>query len=387
MAGQKCAGESATRRVAENSLIDHDDRVIPERTPPIMEKQLEWAARKAAGSALKPDDVLLDVEVGNLRRFRDNGIDKPVVTPKKWARAIPAARGIMTVTYTLEQVLFLSDGRAVNCALTRIHRAQPLTDQHQFFAFAGRSSQLVLLELESASRRANAQPGGFLDRLLAARDGERAKLPAKFQQELERIDAIVQAQSIEALWVRPAAPAGMTPEDVDQLAGLGVAAAQEDGIDEATWNRLRLLARAASREDAAAYAETMMWAPPDFGLSGQHRTGVYLLYLLGFRVKEVLQTNKPTADQLHDLAGLTYPRFRAVLDRADETHLEETLRTALEMPPLGKGISPGEFTVFAAAALGLLLDDPDIELAAIRHRLASWWERHRESFVRQGRKE
>lgn len=29
-----------------------------------MDKQLEWAARKAAGDALKPDDPLLDVEVG-----------------------------------------------------------------------------------------------------------------------------------------------------------------------------------------------------------------------------------------------------------------------------------------------------------------------------------
>jgi hypothetical protein len=57
--------------------------------------------------------MLLDIEVGNLKRFRDNGIDKPAVTPKRWARAIPAARGIMTVTYTLEQVLFLSDGLAI----------------------------------------------------------------------------------------------------------------------------------------------------------------------------------------------------------------------------------------------------------------------------------
>src|SRR5262249_8212950 len=103
-----------------------------------MDKQLEWAIRKAAGDALKPADVLLDVEVGNVKRLRDNGIDKPVVTPKKWARAIPAARGVMTVSYTQAQVLFLSDGRAVNCALVNIHRAQSLSDQHQLFAFAGR---------------------------------------------------------------------------------------------------------------------------------------------------------------------------------------------------------------------------------------------------------
>jgi len=78
-----------------------------------MDKQLEWAARKAAGDALKPDDPLLDVEVGNLRRFRDNGVDKPVVTPKNWAGAIPAVRGLTTVTYTSLQCLFLSDGLAI----------------------------------------------------------------------------------------------------------------------------------------------------------------------------------------------------------------------------------------------------------------------------------
>jgi hypothetical protein len=350
-----------------------------------MDKQLEWAARRAAGGALKPDDVLLDIEVGNLKRLRDNGVDKPVMTPKKWARAIPAARGAMTVAYTSQQCLFLADGLAVNCALIRIHRVQPISDKRQLFAFAGRSCQLTLLELELASRR--AQPGRFLDRLVAFREGERAKLPAQFRQELERIDAVLWMQSVDALWARPPAPIGMAADDVDQLAGPGAAAGPSDGIDEPTWNRLRLLAKAASREDADAYAETGMWAPPGFGLPGQHRTGVYLLYLLSFRVKEVLQTNQPTADQLHNLAVMTYPRFRAVLDRADEAHLEDTLRTAFEMPALGTGISPGEFMAFAAAAVGLLLDDPDDDLARIRPRLASWWDRHHESFVRQGLKE
>ena len=67
-------------------LIAHDGRVIPERSPQTVDRQLEWAARKAAGSALKPSDTLLDIEVGNLNRFRDNGIDKPVVTPKMRTR-------------------------------------------------------------------------------------------------------------------------------------------------------------------------------------------------------------------------------------------------------------------------------------------------------------
>jgi hypothetical protein len=52
------------------SSTGHDGRVIPERTPQLTDKQLERAARKAAGAALKSSDSLLDIEVGNLKRRR-----------------------------------------------------------------------------------------------------------------------------------------------------------------------------------------------------------------------------------------------------------------------------------------------------------------------------
>jgi hypothetical protein len=51
----------------------------------------------------------------------------------------------------------------------------------------------VLLELEWASRRPRARPGRFLDRLVAVRDTEGAKLPTEARERLERIDALVQA--------------------------------------------------------------------------------------------------------------------------------------------------------------------------------------------------
>jgi hypothetical protein len=46
-----------------------------------MDKQLEWTARKLAGEALRPDDVLLDIEVGKLKRLRDSGMEKAL--PRK----------------------------------------------------------------------------------------------------------------------------------------------------------------------------------------------------------------------------------------------------------------------------------------------------------------
>ncbi len=359
--------------------------MFPERTPQITDKQLEWAARKAAGHALKPGDTLLDIEVGNLKRLRDNGIDRPAVTPKRWARAIPVTRGLMTVTYTREQILFLSDGLALNCALVRLHRAVLLDNRHQIFAFPGRDNQLITLEFEQASRRASAQPEEFLKRVIGFRDQERANLPEQARQLLERTDAIFQAQSAEDLWNRPPAPIGIDPADVGHL--LGADAGRHDGIDDVTWNRLRLLVMTAHRRDAQAYADTVQWQPAGFGLPGQHRTGLYLKYLLNYRVREGLQTSKPSAQQLHDFAEISFPRVREILGRARQVHLEEALRTAFEMPPLATGITPGEFMVFAGAALGLLLGEPDRELAAMRPHLASWWGRHHDSFVRQGMKE
>ena len=80
--------------------------------------------------------------------------------------------------------------------------------------------------------------------------------------------------------------------------------------------------------------------------------------------------------------------FHGLLGRAEQVHLEETLRTAFEMAPLAAGITPAEFTVFAAAAVGLLLDDPDQELAVIEAApRATWWNRNHDNFVRQGLKE
>jgi len=124
--------------------------------------------------------------------------------------------------------------------------------------------------------------------------------------------------------------------------------------------------------------------PPGFGLAGHQRTGIYLLYLLSSRVTEVLQTGKPTTEQLHDLADRTCPALREILTQAPQAHLEEALRSAFQMPALGAGIKPGEFGVLAAATLGPLLDDPGQYLATIRPQTASWWQRNHVGFVRQG---
>jgi hypothetical protein len=360
--------------VDPDSRLHRDDRL------------LVWAARKAAGKALEPDESLLGIEAGSLRRFRDNGIDKPVPAARRRARAIPAARAAVIVTYTRRQVLFLGDGVAVNCALVCIHRAEETGGGQQVFAFAHGNSDLGLVEFDPGSHQA-AKQRNFLGQLICDRDQERAALPAPSRDLLERVDAIVQEQSIADLWARPPAPIITPPADLARLTGPGAAAGAADGIDQPTWNRLQLAVTAAHRHDAAAYAATMKWAPPGFGLPGQHRTGIYVFYLLGYQVRQVLQTDKPTPQQLHQLAEDTYPSLQAILHLAPQAHLEETLRTVVEMPPLAARLRPGQTVVLAAAALGLLLGQPEHDLAAIRPHLASWWTRNHDSFPQQGLKE
>jgi len=89
-------------------------------------------------------------------------------------------------------------------------------------------------------------------------------------------------------------------------------------------------------------------------------------------------------DVRHRAAIAVHPRVEKILDRVTAAQLEETLRVAFDLPSRHKGISPEEFLVFAAATLGVLMSDPDTELAVIRPRLASWWHRHRESLRAQG---
>jgi hypothetical protein len=356
--------------------------VVSERTPRWTGKQLEWAARKAAGEALRPDDVLLDIEAGNLKRFKDNGTEKPV-SRGGWANAVSLTRGLMTITYTRQRALFLSSGGGVYCPLVCIHRAQLLENRNQLFAFT-LDGALAVMEFEQASRRGSTRPGSFIDQLVTVRDAERARLPAETRESLERIDLVVQTHSLGELWDRPSAPVSMEPDEVAALSGPERADSAGDGIDDVAWNRLGVLVTAASRRDAVGFAQTILWRPPGFGLAGHQRTGIYLLYLLSFRVRDVLQTGKPTTEQLRELAARTYPALRQILSQAPQEHLEEALRTAFQMPALGAGIKPGEFGVLAAATLGLLLDDPEQYLAAIRPQAASWWQRNHASFVRQG---
>jgi hypothetical protein len=183
-----------------------DDGIVASVTsPPVpadfgpVDRVLERSARTLAGSALRPDEPLDDIACGNLIRYRENGVDQPVITPKRWARMFSVSRGLTIVTYTRVQLLFLGDGFAVNCPLVSVHRAEIGEAGGVVFAFLRREIPLSLIEL-----RIGARSREFADRLLAARDQEREKLPAASRAAFVDADAPVNSATLGQLWeMRP----------------------------------------------------------------------------------------------------------------------------------------------------------------------------------------
>jgi hypothetical protein len=172
---------------------------VRDRVNDLADDVLMRVARKLAGAALTADDVLLDVTAGNLLRFRDNGVDQPVVTPKRWARALPVARGLTIVTYTEVQLLLVGDGFAANGALVGVTRAEVEGDNQLTIAFTPRASPLGLVSLHIPSRSGQLA-NGFVERLLASRDEQRKKMAAQSQTHFAKLDSAVQTPTIEELW-------------------------------------------------------------------------------------------------------------------------------------------------------------------------------------------
>ena len=361
----------------------HNALVASERNTQASGRQLEWAARRAAGGALKPDDVIVDIEVGKLKRYRDNGVDKPIVTPKLWARAIPIARGLMNIAYTREQVLFLSDGLALNCHIVWVHRAELDHDNRQVFAFARRDRPLSILAIEPIGVRDSKQPSAFLDHLLAVRDQERTRLPAAARERLEDLDRALRSRSIDELWDLPAhhlelwntVPANST--DTDSLDSFE----PEQAFSEQRWRILCDATAAAHAGDAAAFAAALMRLETEVPADGH--AGAYVWYMLCYAVTDYLE-RRPELEDLQEIARYRHREFGRVV-RLDARALEDVLRTAFGMAAADRQVTGGSFAVLGVAALGVMLKDPLTQLAAIKPHLADWWQPNGQDMVRAGK--
>lgn len=153
-----------------------------------------------------------------------------------------------------------------------------------------------------------------------------------------------------------------------------------DGLDEANW---RILCGAVETihggsVDAAANATRRF--DTDVSVDGQ--AGMYIWYLLRYRLVDMLG-HPPDANDIHDIAERFRPRFEKVI-RGDRNLLEDTLRTVVSLPSQGEQVSGGKFVALGVAALGVLLDNPDADLRAIRPHLAAWWRKNLEKFRARG---
>jgi hypothetical protein len=93
----------------------------------------------------------------------------------------------------------------------------------------------------------------------------------------------------------------------------------------------------------------------------------------------VLLGRKPTPEDLHAMAVQFHSSF-AVLIRGDQNQLENMLLSVFLMASDNQQVKGGMGVVVGTAALGVLLDDPESELAVMPPPLMQWWLRNRDDF-------
>jgi hypothetical protein len=153
----------------------------------------------------------------------------------------------------------------------------------------------------------------------------------------------------------------------------------DEGIDEVRWRILCEAVIAAHRGDPAGTKAATARFETEVEVDGQ-ATG-YLWYLIRYRITDYLG-RKPTEQDLQRLARRRYPRFAAV-SIYDEQVLEDMLRSLFNMIPEDRRITGGMFVVLGIMTLGILLDQPEVELAEMKPHLAEWWRRRGRQIVQE----
>lgn len=162
----------------------------------------------------------------------------------------------------------------------------------------------------------------------------------------------------------------------------GGAEKSNDGLKEDARRRLVEVVSAASRGDVNGHARALMSWQGEVPLAGQQHAGAYLLYLLFRTVKTIIGT-QPMPTDLHVLAMSNFADFHKFV-RAERVQPEDTYRRAFSLPMLRPPLTPAEFVIFGAVALGILLPDPVNDLESMRPALSAWLNRNRESSGRKG---
>ena len=155
-----------------------------------------------------------------------------------------------------------------------------------------------------------------------------------------------------------------------------------DGLDEGVWQMICDILVAAYHGDASAFIHATERLTQVLPLEGQRLAGAYLIYLLQYRVIDILGRS-PTREDLQELAGRVSSKYARLL-QVEASLLEDTLRTTFKLASPETEVKGGRFAVSSSATLGVLLDDPQADLEVMRPHLAEWWRRNAEKFQNRG---
>jgi hypothetical protein len=142
-------------------------------------------------------------------------------------------------------------------------------------------------------------------------------------------------------------------------------------LDELRWRLLSEAVTEAHRGNPGAAHAAWNRLETDVPAGGQ--AAGYLWYLLRYRIADYLG-RRPTDEDLRRLARRRHPRYARVL-QGDAQELEDMLLSVFNLIPEDRRITGGRFVVLGVVTLGILLDDPEAQLAEMKPHLAGWWKR------------
>jgi hypothetical protein len=149
-------------------------------------------------------------------------------------------------------------------------------------------------------------------------------------------------------------------------------------LDEEVWTLLSEVVLAANRGDQVDFASSTTALTQTLDLQRQRLAGLYLWYLLRFRIV-ALVGNRPTESDLMGLVDRSRSRFAAIADK-DPSLLGRTLLSAFNIAEPADSVTGAEFSVASSVALGVLLEDPVSDLDPMRPPLIRWCHHHSDEY-------
>jgi hypothetical protein len=113
-----------------------------------------------------------------------------------------------------------------------------------------------------------------------------------------------------------------------------------DGLDETVWEKMSRILAAAHKGDRTAFVSASEQLTQSMPLEKHRLAGAYVLYLLQYRVIDMLG-RKPTQMDLHDVAVRHSVKFSAPLTAVPDGVLEDTLRTTFKLASPDREVKGG----------------------------------------------